>query len=101
MLQPKFVITGDCVLRLGMVNRHRELLKPGEACLGGGYYQLDYISHRMLLSGMSTDYGEPEWEVIDTLKVSAYYRGLNIVYSSWENWKDAFPVSEKMEILYV
>ncbi|MBR3884093.1 MAG: hypothetical protein IKJ31_04975 [Bacteroidaceae bacterium] len=101
MAQPKFIITGEGVLRLGLVNRHRELLKPGESCLGGGYYELDYISHRMLLSGMSTDYGEPEWDVLDELTVSAYYRGLTIIYSSWENWKDAFPVSERISIVYV
>lgn len=100
-VQPKFIITGDGTLRLGMVNRHFELLKPGEKCLGGGYYELDYLSHRMLLSGVSTDFGAPEWMCIEKLKVSAYYQGLSIVYVAWESYEDDFAVSDELEIEYV
>jgi hypothetical protein len=28
----------DGYFRLGMVNQHKDLLKPGDSCLGGGYY---------------------------------------------------------------
>jgi hypothetical protein len=35
---PKFIITMDGYFRLGMVNQHKDLLKPGDSCLGGGYY---------------------------------------------------------------
>lgn len=87
-------------MRLGSVARHRELLKPGEICLGGGFYELDYISHRMVLTGASTDFGEPEWERVETIRLSAYYRGLEISYSSWESWKEEYPVSERHEIEY-
>ena len=38
---PKFIITMDGYLRLGMVNQHKDLLKPGDSCLGGGYYVFD------------------------------------------------------------
>ena len=38
MALPKFIITMDGYLRLGMVNQHKDLLKPGDSCLGGGYY---------------------------------------------------------------
>ena len=42
---PKFIITMDGYLRLGMVNQHKDLLKPGDSCLGGGYYVFDIKSH--------------------------------------------------------
>lgn len=99
--QPKFIITGDGTLRLGLVCRHRELLRSGESCLGGGYYELDYVSHRMLLSGMSTDFGEPEWGCVETLRVSAYYRGLSITYSSWEKGMDDILISDIINIEYI
>lgn len=98
--QPKFIVTRDGVLRLGNAKRHCELLKAGESCIGGGYYEFDYLSQRLLLSGASSEFGEPSWEKIDVLKVSAYYRGLSIIYSSWESWKEDFPVSERIEIIF-
>ena len=98
--QPKFIVTKEGRLRLGMVSRHCELLKPGDTCLGGGFYEADYITHRLLLSGASSEYGEPAWEEIEQLIVSAYYRGLDIVYTSWDSWKEEFHVSEKLEIIY-
>ena len=39
---PKFIITMDGYFRLGMVNQHRDLLKPGDQCIGGGYYTFDF-----------------------------------------------------------
>ena len=38
---PKFIITLNGVFRLGMVNQHKDLLKPGDQCIGGGYYRFD------------------------------------------------------------
>ena len=34
MTLPKFIITLDGTLRLGMVNQHKELLKSGDQCIG-------------------------------------------------------------------
>lgn len=28
----------DGVFRMGMVDQHKHLLKPGDECIGGGYY---------------------------------------------------------------
>ena len=98
--QPKFIITGDGRLRLGTVNWHCELLRPGVRCLGGGFYELDYLSHRLLLNGASSEYGEPAWEKVERVTLSAYYRGLEMVYSTWEGWKEDFPVSERIEVSY-
>ena len=98
--QQKFIVTSEGVLRLGTVKQHCELLKPGEKCIGGGYYELDCIMHRLLLSGASSRYGEPVWEQLERLKVSGYYQGLRITYTSWDNWKEEFPVSDKLEIVY-
>ena len=97
----KFIVTKDGTLRLGAVKRHCELLKPGEACIGGGFYTLDYVTHRLLLSGASSQYGKPQWEEINALKVSAYYQGLEITYTSWDSWESPFPVSERIEIHYL
>ena len=46
MTLPKFIITMDGFFRLGMVNQHKDLLKPGDSCLGGGYYHFDYTTNR-------------------------------------------------------
>lgn len=39
MKLPKFIITMDGVFRLGMVDQHKHLLKPGDQCIGGGHTQ--------------------------------------------------------------
>ena len=57
---PKFIITLDGVLRLGMVNQHKHLLKPGDQCIDGGYYHFDFVSNRILLDRESYDFGRPK-----------------------------------------
>lgn len=99
--QPKFILTKDGTLRLGMVKRHLELLRAGEICIGGGYYEIDTLSHRLLLSGASSEYGEPSWEKVGSLKLSALYQGLEIIYTSWDRWKDEVTISSIMEIIYL
>ena len=98
--QQKFIVTNEGVLRLGTVKQHCELVKPGEICIGGGYYELNYIGHQMLLSGSSSRYGEPVWEQLERLTVSGYYQGLFITYTSWDSWKEPYPVSDKLEVIY-
>ena len=46
---PKFIITLDGYFRFGQVNQHKHLLKPGDQCIGGGYYHFDFVSNRILL----------------------------------------------------
>lgn len=99
--EQKFIVTKEGILRLGVVKRHCELLKPGEKCIGGGFYTLDYVTHRLLLNGASSQYGEPQWKEINALKVSAYYQGLEIAYNSWDSWKEPIPVSERTDIHYL
>ena len=43
MKLPKFIITMDGVFRLGMVEQHKHLLKPGDQCIGNGYYT--FLTH--------------------------------------------------------
>ena len=69
MALPKFIITMDGHFRLGMVNQHRDLLKPGDQCIGGGYYHFDYTSNRIVLDRSSYDFGKPKWHWLDCLKV--------------------------------
>ena len=80
MALPKFIITMDGYLRMGMVNQHKDLLIGDDSCIGGGYYQFDWASNRLLLDRASYDFGRPRWHLLDTLKVPASYRGLRIVY---------------------
>lgn len=80
MVHPKFIISSGGHLRLGMVTLHRDLLMAYEDCLGGGFYEIDYVGNRLLLSGKSFDYGPPRWSKISVLKVPEAYRGTQIVY---------------------
>ena len=41
---PKFIITLNGVFRLGMVNQHKDLLKPGDQCIGGARFRLSGFS---------------------------------------------------------
>ena len=99
--QSKFILTKNGILRLGEVQRHCELLKAGETCIGGGFYELDYLQHRLLLSGASSQYGEPRWGETEQIRLSAYYQGLEVLYTSWEDWTDTYPVSDSKILIYV
>ena len=66
---PKFIITMDGYFRLGMVNQHKDLLKPGDSCIGGGYYVFDFVSNRIILDRESYDFGRPKWHLLEVLKV--------------------------------
>ena len=88
MALPKFIITMDGVFRLGMVNQHKDLLKPGDSCLGGGYYHFDYASNRIILDRSSYDFGKPK----------SVYRGLRLVYFYDDDRE--FDVSQELQIEY-
>jgi len=90
----------DGVFRLGMVNQHKDLLKPGDQCIGGGYYHFDYTTNRILLDRESYDFGRPKWHLLDTLKVPSVYRGLRLVYTYDDGFHDDFNVSEELDIEY-
>ena len=100
MSLPKFIITIDGVLRLGMVNQHRDLLKPGDQCVGGGYYSFDFVSNRIILDRSSYDFGKPKWHLLERLKVPSVYKGLRIVYISDDGYLGDFNVSEELIIEY-
>lgn len=94
---PKFIITMDGYFRLGMVNQHKDLLKPGDSCLGGGYYHFDYTSNRIVLDRSSYDFGKPKWHLLEVLKVPSVYRGLRLVYFYDDR---EFDVSQELQIEY-
>ncbi len=100
MSYPKFIITMEGYLRLGMVNQHKDLLKQGEQCIGGGYYRFDFVSYYIILDRESFDFGCPKWHLLDTLKVPSVYRGLRIVYKYDDGFHEDFDVSEKLKIEY-
>ena len=99
---PKFIITMDGYLRLGMVNQHKDLLKPGDSCLGGGggYYHFDFVSNRIILDRESYDFGRPKWHLLEVLKVPSTYRGLLIVYKYDDGFHEDVNVSEELKIEY-
>ncbi len=80
MTHPKFIITMTGHLRLGMVTLHKDLLMTGDKCLGGGYYEFDYVSNQIILSGHSSDFGKPLWHCLSTIKIPKEYVGFSIQY---------------------
>lgn len=82
MEYPKFIITNRGYLRLGMVHLHKDLLQGNEQCYGGGFYEFDYITNRLLLHGRSYDYGVPRWDWISVLRVPLAYKNFKIVYQT-------------------
>lgn len=99
-MQPKFILTLDGYLRIGNVNMHKDLLLPNDTCIGGGYWEIDYVSHRLMLSGRSYDYGKPKWNFVEgKLFVPRDYNGLLIEYQG-DSMIDDVNVSEEYEISY-
>ena len=88
----------DGHLRLGMVDMHKDLLLPGDSCLGGGYYTFDFVSNRIVLDRKSYDFGEPKWHLLEVLKVPSVYKGLRLVYNYDDG--DVFDVSNELIIEY-
>ena len=101
MKHPKFIITKEGHFRLGMVNLHKHLLKRSDYCLGGGFYQFDYASNRILLEGESYDFGPPLWDMIEVLKVPAEYRGMQIVYQYRDEDEEDLVLNDTKEIVYI
>ena len=89
----------DGHFRLGMVYQHEDLLKPGDQCIGGGYYSMDFLSNRLLLDRSSYDFGLPRWHYLDVLKVPSMYRGWRIVYY-YDDGRE-YAVSDELTIEYV
>ena len=90
----------DGYLRMGMVNQHKDLLKGDDQCIGGGYYQFDWASNRLLLDRSSYDFGRPRWHLLEKLKVPTVYRGLRIVYLYDDGFHDDVEVSDELQIEY-
>ena len=97
MTLPKFIICMDGTFRLGMVNQHKHLLKPGDQCIGGGYYHFDFVSNRIILDRESYDFGRPKWHLLDVLKVPSTYRGMRIVYKYDDGFHDDLKTAVKRE----
>lgn len=97
---PKFIICLDGTFRLGQVNQHKDLLKPDDQCIGGGYYFLDFVSNRIILDRESHDFGRPRWHLLDMLRVPSIYRGMRIVYKYDDGFHDDFNVSDELGIEY-
>ncbi len=98
MNHPKFIITMAGYLRLGMVRMHKDLLKFTDSCLGGGYYEIDYIGNRIILDRASYDFGPPKWHLLDNIKVPSQYRGMQIIYYGEDG--EQLIVTEQMNIEY-
>ena len=90
----------DGHIRFGIVNQHKDLLNPGDQCIGGGYYRFDFISNRIILDRESYDFGKPKWHLLDTLKVPSTYKMLRLVYVYDDRFQKDFNVSEELKIEY-
>lgn len=99
-MEPKFILTLDGHLRIGSVQMHKDLLLPNDTCIGGGFWEIDPISMKLLLFGKSYDYGKPNWNfVTGKLYVSKDFEGLRIEYNG-DSFVDYVNVSEQFEISY-
>ena len=97
-MEPKFILTLDGHLRIGSVQMHKDLLVPNDTCIGGGFWEIDPISMKLLLSGKSYVYGKPKWNfVTGKLYVPKDYEGLRIEYNG-DSFVDYVNVSEQFEI---
>lgn len=76
----KFIVTQYNRLRYGDVNLHKELLKSGEHCIGGGFYEIDPVAMRFNMYGRSYDFGRVKWDFVDTLILPETLRGLSPYY---------------------
>ncbi len=100
MEAPKFIITMDGYFRMGMVKRHEDLLIGDDVCIGGGYYQFDWTSNRLILDRKSYDFGRPRWHLLEMLKVPEQLRGLRIIYTYDDDFHEDFIVSDELKIEY-
>ena len=100
MEAPKFIITMDGYFRMGMVKRHEDLLIGDDVCIGGGYYQFDWTSNRLILNRKSYDFGRPRWHLLEMLKVPEQLRGLRIIYTYDDDFHEDFIVSDELKIEY-
>lgn len=101
MTYPKFILTHQGRLRLGEVRMHKDLLRPGEQCYGGGFYEIDYPSNRLLLHGASYDYGRPRWYYPDKILVPASFRGMTIIYQGEYAGEEDINLSAELTIEYI
>lgn len=76
----KFIVTSGGLLKFGDVTMHKDLLSPGEECIGGGMYEFDHAGGRMFLWGKSYDFGRVKWSWIDELRIPASLSGLRLLY---------------------
>ena len=101
----KFILTQHGVLRFGDVRLHKDLLESGDFCYGGGFYEFDYGTNRIILSGASFDFGSPLWERFLSLdiplKVPEDYRGMGIVYRYDDQIRGELRVTEDFQIEYI
>jgi hypothetical protein len=100
-MEQKFIITIEGYLRLGTVRMHKDLLHDEDVCIGGGYYQFDYIANKLILDRESYDYGRPQWTMIEgPLKVPEEYQGMTIEYHYDNRDEDKLNVSERFKVTY-
>ena len=90
MAYPKFILTQDGHIRLGMVTLHRHLLEAGDYCMGGGYWTINHMTREVELSGASSDYGPPQWRRITRLHLPEGYEGYSFV---WKSGNQRIPLS--------
>jgi hypothetical protein len=100
MTLPKFIITMNGIFRLGMVSQQKDLLNPGDQCIGGGYYTFDFISNRIILDRESYDFGRPKWHFLEVLKLPSTYRGMCVIYKYYDGFHEDLNVSEELKIDY-
>ncbi len=90
----------DGTFRMGMVGQHKELLVPGEQCIGGGYFFVDSDNKSIILDRESYDFGRPLWHLLQTLKVPSAYRHYQIIYKYDDGFHDDLCLNDELKLEY-
>ena len=70
--------TADAILRIGNPDYHKDLVRDNEICLGGGEWEVE--DNMMTLSGQSSDFGVPEFDMVKNILIDAKYKQYKITY---------------------
>jgi len=79
----KFILY-DGEIRLGRVSLHKELLPDGHDLTkvkGGGWFEIDTESKRLILSGKSFDFGPYDQEAAATAKLPKRLEGYELIFA--------------------
>lgn len=80
-MAPKFIICSNGNFRIGFVDQHKDLLQPGDQCIGGGYWEIDPVGMRLILTGHSYDLVNLNGIICNTMAQTCEFQKIIKVYA--------------------